>query len=77
MAAPSIHGLIEDACSPGVSTIDALEALGELKAHIREREVELVHDARQQGETWADIAAALQRDPSLMDLLYGKGTHGA
>jgi hypothetical protein len=66
-----VHELLADALSPGVSTIDALEALGELKVHIREREFELVRDARLQGEDWHDIAVALKRDPSLMDMLYG------
>jgi len=49
-----------------------LEAVGLLKDWLRDREVQLVVRAREETHTWADIAEALHRDLSLMELLHGR-----
>lgn len=57
------------------STMDALVALGRVKDYVREREVYLVTRARQESHAWTDIAEALHRDLSLMELLHGRPRH--
>jgi hypothetical protein len=59
----------------GLNTMDGLQAVGLLKDWLRDREVELVSRAREETHTWADIAEALHRDLSLMELLHGRGRH--
>jgi hypothetical protein len=59
----------------GLNTMAALESIGLLKDWLRDREVVLVTRAREETHTWADIAEALHRDLSLMELLHRRGRH--
>lgn len=75
MSDPTLHQLL-DVAATDLSTMAALTALGDLKVWVREREVDLVTMAREETHTWVDIAHALQRDLSTMDLLYRRSTGG-
>lgn len=73
----ALHSVLDAIDHPELATMQALQALGELKVYLREREADLVIRARQESRSWVDIAAALRRSPDLMDLLYGRRAHEA
>ena len=68
-----IHRLVERV-EHEHSTMGALEALGYLKMWARDREIQLVQQARRESQTWVLIGEALQRDPADVGFLYGRGT---
>ena len=68
----ALHSVLDAIDHPEMATMQALQALGELKVYLREREADLVTRARQESKTWEAIAHALRRSPDLMDILYGR-----
>lgn len=66
---PTLHELL-DSMADEHYTMSALTSMGHFKMWLREREVELVGQARAEGQPWDDIADALGRSTHVMDLLY-------
>jgi hypothetical protein len=66
---PTLHELL-DSMAGEHHTMSAITSMGHFKMWLREREVQLVGQARAEGEPWDRIADALGRSRDVMDLLY-------
>lgn len=65
-----LHELLDAMFNDFLNPMEALKAWGQLKDALREREVELVRQARAESRPWSDIAQALKRDENVMSILF-------